>query len=344
MGRAAGLAAIQAAPGGLAAGIVHPSVRRAPELEPERPVVSPEERPLTAEERPPVVPERPPVAPEHPRATQEVPLPVMPVEPSPAAPVTREDVARRAYELSEERAKSGQPGNALDDWKRAQVELSRAAAPSPPTQGVSEPWVSAIANRFTAERVARGELGDLIPGEGYSKEELRARGLQMGPEEINQHVSNLMHNTGDPKLQAAAITAEEARLSQRSHAASRAWEADLANRDLRIQADNAFKDLTDFHNGPVAKLKNNWHAQGMTLQGEVPMDLTTFNGLRENFLRETGQTPPKEMEMLLRKTAKSVADAAALDKAAMYKLGQEIERQSATKTLPAEEQVRNNIM
>jgi hypothetical protein len=102
--------------------------------------------------------------------------------------------------------------------------------------------VSAIADRFTAERVARDEVGDVIPGEGYSKEELLAKGLQMTPEQINQHVSDLMNNRGgDPKLQAGAIRAEEARLSQRSNAASRAFEADPTNEQLRVNADNAFR-------------------------------------------------------------------------------------------------------
>jgi hypothetical protein len=202
-----------------------------------------------------------------------------------------------------------------------------------------------MANRFTAERAARGEIGEVIPGEGYSKEELLARGLQMGPEEINQHVSDLMNNRGgDPKLQAGAIRVEEARLSQRSNAASRASEADPANAQLRTDANVAFQDLTDFHNGPVATLKNNWHAQGMTLQGEVPIDLSTFNGLRERFLRENGEAPSKNMEPLLRKTAKAVAESAAADRAAMDELGKEIERQSARRALPTDEEVRNRIM
>jgi hypothetical protein len=233
----------------------------------------------------------------------------------------------------------------LDDWTQAQRELSQATEPPPPTQGESEPWVSAIANRFAAERAARGEVGEVIPGEGYSKEELLARGLQMGPEEINQHVSDLMNNRGgDPKLQAGAVRAEEARLSQRSNAASRASEADPANQQLRVDADNAFKDLTDFHNGPVAKLKNNWHAQGMTLQGEIPIDLSTFNGMREKFLKDVGKPPPPSMEPVLRKVAKRVNDAAAADKQALNNLGAEIERQTARRRLPTADEVRTRIM
>ena len=209
----------------------------------------------------------------------------------------------------------------------------------------AEPWVSKIANRFTTERMATGDLGPVEPGVGVSKEEMLARGLKMGPETINQHVSNIMNDVGgNPRDQAAAIRTEEARLSQVSRQASLASEADPSNQQLRIQADNAFKDLTDFHNGPVAKLKSNWHAQGMSLQGELPVDLSTYNGLRDAFLRDVGKPPPPEMEPVLRKTAQRVRDAATAETAAMQRLGAEIERQSARRPLPSDDQVRTNIM
>ena len=220
-----------------------------------------------------------------------------------------------------------------------------ATPPPLPSVGESDPWVSKIANRFTVERMASGELGPVEPGHGVTKEEMASAALRMGPEQINQHISNLMHNVGgDPKLQAAAVRAEEARLAQRSTNASLVSEADPKNQQARIDADNAFKDLTDFHNGPVAKLKNNWHAQGMTLQGEIPLDLSSYNGLREAFLKETGKQPPASMEPVLRKRAKQVRDASAAESAAMKNLGVEIERQSAKRFLPTDEQVREKIM
>jgi hypothetical protein len=167
----------------------------------------------------------------------------------------------------------------------------------------------------------------------------------MGPEQINQHVSDLMNNRGgDPIAQAAAIRAEEARLSQRSNAASRALDADPTNQALKVTQDNAFKDLADFHNGPVAKLKNNWHATGMGLQGELPVDLSTFNGLREAFLRDNGKAPAPEMEPALRKTAQKVRDATAANNGAMQKLGAEIERQTTRRKIPTADEVRLAIM
>ena len=93
-------------------------------------------------------------------------------------------------------------------------------SPPLPSVGETDPWMSKIANRFTAERMASGELGPVEPGHGVTKEQMASAALRMGPEQINQHISNLMHNTGgDPKLQ-AAVRAEEARLAQRSTNAS----------------------------------------------------------------------------------------------------------------------------
>ena len=211
--------------------------------------------------------------------------------------------------------------------------------------GEAEPWVSKIANRFTAERMAAGDLGPVEPGVGVTKEEMLARGLKMGPETINQHVSDIMNDVGgNPRDQAAAIRTEEARLSQVSRQASLASEADPANQQLRIQADNAFKDLTDFHNGPVAKLKSNWHAQGEALQGEIPVDLSTYNGLRDAYLKNVGKSPPANAEPVLRRTAKRVRDASAAESEAMRNLGAEIEKQSSLRRLPTPDQIAENIM
>jgi hypothetical protein len=204
-------------------------------------------------------------------------------------------------------------------------------------------WISAIANRFTEERSAAGEIGEIAPGVGYSRTDLREIGLRMRPEQIVQHVSDLMHNTGDPKLQAAAITAEEARLSQVSSRLSRLAEDQPGNRQIQADAENAFQDLTDFHNGPVAKLKNNWHAQGMTLQGEIPVDLGAFNGQREAWLRDVGKPITPEIEATMRRSARKVRDAVTAENAALDQLAQKVESLKRAK-IPSADEVRNNIM
>jgi hypothetical protein len=66
--------------------------------------------------------------------------------------------------------------------------------------------------------------------------------------------------------------------------------------------------------------------------------------LREAYLRDVGKSPPASAEPVLRRTAKQVRDAAVAESEAVRKLGVEIERQSAKRPLPSDEQVRMNIM
>ncbi len=211
------------------------------------------------------------------------------------------------------------------------------------TAATDQPHVSSIANKFTQARTESGELGEIAPGQGYSTKELADAGLKMSPEQINQHVSDLMQDTGNPIEQGKAVRAEEARLSQRSNELSRAASEDPSSIEKRTAADNAFKDVTDFHNGPVAKLKQNWHAQGMGLQGELPVDLSTFNGLREAWLRDNGEAPSAAVEPRLRQMAENVTKSVAEDNGAKQELGQEIEKATERRKLPSYDEVRNNI-
>jgi hypothetical protein len=211
-------------------------------------------------------------------------------------------------------------------------------------EGAPEPWMSKIANRFMAERIAKGDVGPVEPGHGETTEALVARGSKMGPEQVAQHVSNLMHDVGGNSVdQAAAVRFEEARLSQRSHDLSRIADANPGNQQARIDADDALKYVTDFHNKVIAKLKNDWHKTGMTLQGDVPVDLSNYNGLREEYFKNIGKMPPSQTEPVLRNAARKVRDASVAQEVAMQNLGKEIDRQSARRPLPTHEQVREAI-
>lgn len=218
--------------------------------------------------------------------------------------------------------------------------------PEPPSVHASDdPFLSRIANRFTQERAKSGELGEIAPGQGYGTRDLVQRGLRMPPEEVAQHVSDVMQGTGaDPVAQAAAIRAEEARLSDRSNELSRAAEANPRDIEAAKAADDAFRALTDFHNGPIAKLKTRFHATGMALQGELPVDLSTFNGLREQWLKDNGKPPPASVEPALRRTAGNVSRVVGEERTAMQRLGQEIDRTTRGRKFPTPEEVRDAII
>jgi hypothetical protein len=233
----------------------------------------------------------------------------------------------------------------LDDWRQAQQELSQATKPPPVTQGEFEPWVSQIANRYVQERMAQGELGQVAPGEGRSIEELIRKGMQMSPQEVAQRVRAVETDAGgDPVANAAAVRMREAYLSQQSAAASRASEADPANQQLKTAADKAFADVTNFHNGPVAKLKGSWSDIGRGLQGENLIDISTLNGMKEASLKDTGKAPPPSAEAALQKSADRVRTTSAAEDDAMRNLGMAIAGATEGKTLPSAEEVRDRIM
>jgi hypothetical protein len=202
-----------------------------------------------------------------------------------------------------------------------QQEAEQAPVTSP------DQWNSTIANRFTQERAARGEFEEVASGEGYATEDLLALGAQMKPEEVAQHVSNLMNNVGgDPVRQAAAVRAREAQLAAESNRLSRTWEDDPNNMEKRAAADQARDALSQFHAGPIAKMKNQWHGIGMSMQGELPFDLGTFNGLRDKWLKEVGKEPSPKVEEKMSKMAKDVRDADAEQRTAQEDLSREIRK------------------
>ena len=254
-------------------------------------------------------------------------------------------IKRQGYSTREEAQAA-----ARDIFKRNGDTITHDPAAVPGSGGVTggagipEPWVSEIANRYVKERLAAGEIGAVEPGTGKTTEQLLAMGMRMGPEEVNQHNSDIMHGVGDPVRQTAAVRAEEARLSHRSHQASLVAEADPADREKQIEADNALKDLTDLYNGPMKRLKENWHRQGVAFQDRIPIDLSTYNGIRAQFIKSTGKKEvPVQAKEGMQKSAKRVRTANEALKTKMKKLGEEIDRQSARRSLPTHEQNREAI-
>jgi hypothetical protein len=173
-----------------------------------------------------------------------------------------------------------------------------------------EPVVSAVANKYTQERMATGDLGSITPGEGASVQDLATRGQkiveQQGEGIVDQSVSRVMSGTFDPVNDAAVVRFQEARLKARKDAAYRELQANPDNIEKQQSYENAFKDLTDFHQGPIATVKSNWAQAGRGLQGSFPVDLTTADGLREAWLQNTGKDAPESVRPVMEKVADRV--------------------------------------
>jgi hypothetical protein len=269
-----------------------------------------------------------------------------PAEEQPAVPVTQEDVARRAYELNTERTQNGQPGTAADDYAQAQKELNRTSEPIlPATVSEAEPINSAIANRYVQERMATGELGQIDPSQGKSTEDMVQQGLQMSRTQRDGLIDNFMKaKGGDLDQQGAAIRSKEALLSEQARAASRATNADPTNSQLQAQAKAAADAVTAFHNGPIKKFKQVWSDSGRALQREIPLDYTTFNGMKEAYLKGKNKEAPADLEPKLKRMADAVSKSADAERVAMNNYGKEIEKQSRGKTLLSDDQIRTRLM
>jgi hypothetical protein len=157
---------------------------------------------------------------------------------------------------------------------------------------------SAIANKYQPETAGLGQ--------GSSPAAAIARGSQFTPEQINQHLSDLNQGVGDIQAQTAAVRVEGARLQARSEAAGKALQANRKSIELQKAADDAFKDWADFQNGPQALLKSTWARMGHELQGSVPVDLSSVNGLRQKFFNEMGVEATPDQTRVLAKYADKV--------------------------------------
>jgi hypothetical protein len=312
---------------------------------PVQPAPVPEAPPAPSEEAP-----APEAQVEQPSAVPEAPQPVPETEPQPISepqvPVTQEDISRRAYEISQERQANGQPGDALGDWVQAQQDLAQATESIlPASLSEAEPINSAIANRYTAERMARGELGPIDPSQGKSTEELMQQGLQMSRTQRDGLIDNFMKGRGgDLDQQGAAIRSKEALLSEQNKAASRSAAADPANQQLQAQANDALAAVTAFHNGPVKKFKQVWSDSGRALQEDIPLDYTTLNGLKEAYLKGNNKAVPSELEPKLEQMAQRVTQSADAERVALNNAGQEIAKQTRGKPLPSDDQIRARLM
>ncbi len=267
---------------------------------------------------------------------------------APVVPVTQEDVARRAYELHDERTKTGQPGTALDDWAQAREELKATAASGEPilpaSMGDSEPITSAIANRYRDQRIAQGELGPVEAAQGQSTEEQVIKGLKMSPKQRETLINDMMAGKGgNLDLQMSALRAKELYLSEASKAASRDAMADPTNAAKQQAAQGALAAITDFHNGPLKEGKRIWSDSGRALQQEIPVDYTTLNGLKEAYLKFQGKSAPNTLDPVLSGIAKKAQEAANNERVSANGLADEIGKYIAGSKLSTDDQVRAEL-
>lgn len=230
------------------------------------------------------------------------------------------------------------PFNATPEQLRAKIESAR-------NQMGSSQATSGIANKFSQARTEAGELGDIEPLKGVSAERMATEGQRLveGGADVDQAVSNVMSGKYDPLKDAPVVRFEEARLRKVKDNAHDAYQNNPTPVN-KLAYDNAFKDLTDFHQGPIAKIKQDWHASGMGLQGEFQVDLSKADGLREAWLQATGKDAPDWAKKMMDKQAGRVKVASEEATASEGKLSNAIEREYAKKPRLTSDDVRNQLL
>ena len=230
----------------------------------------------------------------------------------------------------------------LSGGKTTAAPVPSAPTPEPPpprpgnisgedphiTREAKKTTVNGVANIYQKVRTGAGELPPIDPNVGVTTEELLARGARMGPEEVNQHISDIMSEKGgDLRKQAAAMRIEELRLTHKARRLSIEAEENPHNAQAKLDYDNASKDLADFHHGAVKKMKKTFHDAGVGLQGELGYDLSTYEGLRDKFFQENNnQNPPLSADPVIKDTAARVRQTHSNEYKAKKRLSAEVDK------------------
>lgn len=215
-----------------------------------------------------------------------------------------------------------------------------------PKVTADEPVISEIANRYSRARSDSGDLGDIAPGVGASAEEMAGRGRKLveGGADVDAAVTRIMDGKYDPVDDSAVARFEEARLRNVKDKAYRELQNNPDGIEAKQTYENAFNDLTDFHKGPIAKIKVDWHKGGVNLQGQFPVDLSTADGLREAWLQATGKDAPESVRPLMERTANRVKSAVDKEVDVNNRLTEAIDKEVVRQKSPKADAVRERIL
>lgn len=235
----------------------------------------------------------------------------------------------------------------LEELKRRNIVTPGEVRVEKPSPIEPLPVESAIANKYTVERINSGDLGPITPGKVSTVQELATLGQKLVNQgaDVDAAVSRVMSGTFDPVNDASIVRFEESRLRARKNAAYRGLQADPQNVEKQLAYENAFKDLTDFHQGPIATVKTNWAQAGRGLQGSFPVDLTTADGLREAWLQNTGVDAPESVKPVMEKVANRVRYSIDQENGVKAKLSSAIEdAYNKRKTKVTHDQIRDRFL
>lgn len=218
--------------------------------------------------------------------------------------------------------------NATDDpWAEYRTKVEGEV----PTEDVpsTEQKTTGVSNEAFAKMAEKGQIDEVSTGEGMSTQEL----IDKGKNDIAKGV--------DP-YEIARRAQRTGRLSDTEFAVLRAHAEDLHARALSAEVDmnfdktpettqkyeSAFKDLNDWNQNVVQPAKTRTSNIFRAMQGERPIDASSYTGLREAMIKTRGRDVKPSEQFPLRTKAKAVQDANARSAKAIEDLNTEITKSS----------------
>jgi hypothetical protein len=184
-----------------------------------------------------------------------------------------------------------------DEFQTSEAQAGqRDTAPAKPaTVGESgEPTTGDETGIGVAERYAEEELGDgsVIPGTSKGGEYWREKGREYvnSGQDPRMPIRAAVAGHVSPR-NVGIVSAEYERLAQNRRAAADALEQRPTDPQLQQQF-KAADDATRTWRQEMQPVMSRWAEAGHTMQGELPVDLTTFDGLHQRATEINGGRPP----------------------------------------------------
>ena len=216
--------------------------------------------------------------------------------------------------------------------------------PEVPTQpagpeGVGDPRTTGVANRVLSAEAIAGKIGAIEPGEGLSWQEMVDLGRASG---INpQEVAQRFKQTGRLSYEEfAALRAERERMAIQSNELADRANAEPWNKDVQQALVNARKLETDFIRNVVQPAKTATSNIFRGMQGEAPIDATTFEGLRRAIVDATGKEPTQHQATVIRNRAAGARKIADSEARALKNTSRAIEQEFPKTKTPTLEQLK----
>jgi hypothetical protein len=216
------------------------------------------------------------------------------------------------------------------------VAAAVSAAPGAPPITEGQRPTTGVANRVLEAEAKAGHIDPIDAGAGMSWQEMVESGraqLNSGanPAEIAARFKETGRLSAD---EFAVLRAERERLAMETNKAADAARANKNDRNAQRVLADARQAETAFVRDVVQPAKTATSDIFRGMQGEAPIDASTFEGMRRAFVDATGREPKPSEEARLTRRASEVRNAERAETAATDRLGKAIDKELPKSFVP----------